>query len=123
MPAFEPLPFPGQGPAQTPSDAEPLIEVLAALARRQSEAFRGHNAVVGGSRVVHAVEEVSWIGGATMPAPACHVGVHGGDPTRLRPTRAEVTCRRCRARRQARRAGGGSAPRVVDPAQLSLDLD
>jgi hypothetical protein len=33
--------------------------------------------------------------GEDLPAPACHTGISGWDPTRLVATEAPVTCRRC----------------------------
>ena len=95
-------------------EVDPVTAILATVADRQQRRFRGMGASIGRSTVVHRVELVDWLGGTRMPAPACHVGMAAGDPTRLRPVAGPVTCQRCTT--QARR----SSTRHIDPAQLPL---
>ena len=95
-------------------EVDPVTAILATVADRQQRRFRGMGASVGKSSVVHRVELVDWISGTRMPAPACHVGMAAGDPTRLRPVAGQVTCQRCLS--QARR----SSARDGDPRQLPL---
>lgn len=54
------------------------------------------------SRVVHLAGTATDHRGETLPAPACHVGVAGWDPRRLRASTAPVTCRRCKHLLKAR---------------------
>lgn len=69
----------------------------ASFAAGQRELFAGHHLHVGRSHVIHAVDQVSWINGLTLPAPACRQGFAGhGAQGELRPTMQAVTCRRCR---------------------------
>ena len=95
-------------------EVDPVTAILATVADRQQRRFRNMGASVGRSRVVHRVELVGWLAGTQIPAPACHVGVAAGDPTRLRPVAGAVTCQRCTT--QARR----SSVSHVDPGQLPL---
>ena len=54
------------------------------------------------SNVVHLAGTATDHRGETLPAPACHVGVAGWDPRRLRASTAPVTCRRCKHLLKAR---------------------
>lgn len=71
------------------------IEAIAKAMRRR---FRGAGVRIGDSSTVHAAEEARWLGGTTIPAPACHSGF-AVDITRLHPAWGQVTCGRCRHRR------------------------
>jgi len=83
--------------------------LAAVLSRRRAE-LAGHNAVIGGGEVVHALTEAVWAG-VRVPAVPCRASA---DPLRLRPTDAPVSCRRC-LRRLAGRDHG------VPEGQLTLD--
>jgi hypothetical protein len=63
----------------------------------------GVHAVVRSGRTVHAVSLGQWVGEEEVPELLCHTGVAGWSPTALEPTRAEVTCARCR-----RKIGGST---------------
>lgn len=55
-----------------------------------------HGLRLEGSSTVHLAGTSSDHRGENLPAPACHVGVGGWDPRRLKQTVAPVTCLRCR---------------------------
>lgn len=69
-----------------------LAYSYAATARRE---FTGRNGRVSESGAVHRVELDAWLDGAAAPRPACHVGVDGWHPWRVRATAEPVSCRRC----------------------------
>ncbi|MFI7467441.1 hypothetical protein [Nonomuraea sp. NPDC049646] len=50
---------------------------------------------VEGSRTVHLAGTSVDRYDVELPAPACHTGIAGWDPRRLRPSEAPVNCRRC----------------------------
>ncbi|MEO3889103.1 hypothetical protein [Nonomuraea sp. B5E05] len=50
---------------------------------------------VEGSRTVHLAGTGVDRHDEELPAPACHTGIAGWDPRRLRSSQAPVTCRRC----------------------------
>ncbi|WP_017540859.1 MULTISPECIES: hypothetical protein [Nocardiopsis] len=64
---------------------------LAARLHGRRSALVGVNATVGGSDVVHALEDLHRLG-VLVAVPACGAAP---DPMRLRRSTAPVTCRRC----------------------------
>ncbi|QBI52118.1 hypothetical protein [Streptomonospora litoralis] len=90
---------------EEPEDSGADVEHLAAVLKRRRRELAGGRATIGGSSVVHAVEETMWVG-VRVPVVVCRVAA---DPLRLRPSNGPVTCRRCRKRADGRdiRVGRG----------------
>jgi len=68
---------------------------LTLLAAHHTARFTGRNARIGQSGTVHAVGVTAWVGGLSVPAPVCRVGMSGGELVRLTATNQPVSCGRC----------------------------
>ncbi|GLY55184.1 hypothetical protein [Lentzea sp. NBRC 102530] len=98
-----------------------LVKLVVAVLRDLEERFPdGANARGGGDLAVHSIELVQWIDGIPLrvPAPGCHIGLGGWDPTRFSPTYDPVTCAHC-----LRNGASRAAPVAVDLDQLTFDFE
>jgi len=79
-----------------PPDAALAVD-LRSLAKTMRDKFAdGQRMIVRGSAIVHAVDRERWLGGELVPQPLCHTPVYGWSPDSLKPTRAPITCMKCR---------------------------
>ncbi|MFB9431163.1 hypothetical protein [Streptoalloteichus tenebrarius] len=100
-----------------PREPDPTVAALDRIARDSASRFASRNLRIRRSRVVHAVRSYPWIGGLSLPGPACGQGWGGPGVTgELHPTTEQVTCEHQRCRDAA--APGAPAHRN----QLALDL-
>ncbi len=86
----------------TPLD--PVLQGLTVLARQESDRFDRKNLRVRRSAVVHAVRMVAWVGGLSLPAPACGQGWSGAGMAELHPVVDAVNCHHCLGSAAARAA-------------------
>lgn len=72
-----------------------VFAAVMGVAETQQRRFVGYNARVGSNKEVHGVSLTSWLGGAMLPGPMCHVGIGSWNPLTLKRTKDPVTCARC----------------------------
>lgn len=96
-------------PTHVPQETlDPFTSIMRTFAEREQRRYAGSGVRIGSSKVIHQAEQVPWLLGLSLPAPACHAGF-AVTLGRMSPVRgAVVSCRRCLSVRR------GTQPSQVD---------
>lgn len=82
-------------PTTAPQETlDPFTSIMRTFADRERRRYAGAGVRIGSSRVIHEADQVPWLLGLTLPAPACHAGF-AVTLGRMSPARGVVSCRRC----------------------------
>lgn len=82
-------------PTTTPSESlDPFTSIMRTFADRERRRYAGAGVRIGSSKVIHQTDQVPWLLGLSLPAPACHAGF-AVTLGRMTPARGVVSCRRC----------------------------